>query len=112
MPGIEDFVKIFRGENLNLNPFSKKETGNLAGRFITDNLEYAKAAADKFPAIIKSAQIPAENFLKSMKLFSVIDSFFVFISSNLYESVATIFSGVTRTCCKTSRELHRNLPNL
>ena len=69
MSGIEDFIKIFRGENLNLNPFSKKETGNLAGRFITDNLEYAKAAADKFPAIIKSAQIPAENFLKSMKLF-------------------------------------------
>ena len=55
MAGIEDLIEIFRGENLNYNPF-KKTTGT-AGRFVTDNLEYAKAAADKFPAIIKSAKI-------------------------------------------------------
>jgi len=67
MAGLEDFVKVFRGENLDYNPF-KKTTGTV-GRFVTDNLEYAKAAADKFPAIIKSAEIPVENFLKSMKLF-------------------------------------------
>ena len=68
MAGIEDvLVEIFRGENLNYNPF-KKTTGT-AGRFVTDNLEYAKAAADKFPAIIKSAKIPKKTLLKSMEAF-------------------------------------------
>jgi len=67
MSGIEDLIKIFRGENLNYNPF-KKTTGT-AGRFVTDNLEYAKAAADKFPAIIKSAKIPKKTLLKSMEAF-------------------------------------------
>ena len=62
-------MEIFRGENIRLNPFKKKETGSLIGRFITDNLEYAKAAANKFPAIIKSAEIPKKTFLKSMELF-------------------------------------------
>ena len=68
MPGIEDvLVEIFRGENLNYNPF-KKTTGTV-GRFVTDNLEYAKAAGDKFPAIIKSAKIPKETFERSMEAF-------------------------------------------
>ena len=67
MAGIEDLIEIFRGENLNYNPF-KKTTGT-AGRFVTDNLEYAKAAADKFPAIIKSAKIPKKTLLKSMEAF-------------------------------------------
>tara|TARA_R100001530_G_C4213693_1_gene128128 strand:+ start:49 stop:546 length:498 start_codon:yes stop_codon:yes gene_type:complete len=62
-------MEIYRGENISLNPFKKKETGSLIGRFITDNLEYAKAAANKFPAIIKSADIPKKTFLKSMELF-------------------------------------------
>jgi hypothetical protein len=62
-------MEIFRGENIRLNPFKKKETGSLIGRFITDSLEYAKAAANKFPAIIKSAEIPKKTFLKSMELF-------------------------------------------
>tara|TARA_Y100000034_G_C6609529_1_gene265391 strand:- start:44 stop:541 length:498 start_codon:yes stop_codon:yes gene_type:complete len=62
-------MEIYRGENIRLNPFKKKETGSLIGRFITDNLEYAKAAANKFPAIIKSADIPKKTFLKSMELF-------------------------------------------
>jgi hypothetical protein len=69
MPGIEDvLVEIFRGENLNYNPF-KKTTGTV-GRFVTDNLEYAKAAGDKFPAIIKSAKIPKETFERSMEAFN------------------------------------------
>jgi hypothetical protein len=68
MPGIEDvLVEIFRGENLNYNPF-KKTTGTV-GRFVTNNLEYAKAAGDKFPAIIKSAKIPKETFERSMEAF-------------------------------------------
>ena len=67
MAKIEDLIEIFRGENLNYNPF-KKTTGT-AGRFVTDNLEYAKAAADKFPAIIKSAKIPKKTLLKSMEAF-------------------------------------------
>ena len=67
MSGIEDLIEIFRGENLNYSPF-KKTTGTV-GRFVTDNLEYAKAAADKFPAIIKSAKIPKKTLLKSMKAF-------------------------------------------
>ena len=67
MAGIEDLIEIFRGENLNYNPF-KKTTGT-AGRFVTDNLEYAKAAADKFSAIIKSAKIPKKTLLKSMEAF-------------------------------------------
>jgi len=62
-------MEIFRGENVSLNPFRKKETGNLVGRFITDSLEYAKAAANKFPAIIKSAEIPKKAFLKAKNLF-------------------------------------------
>jgi len=62
-------MEIYRGENISLNPFKKKKTGSLIGRFITDNLEYAKAAANKFPAIIKSADIPKKTFLKSMELF-------------------------------------------
>ena len=62
-------MEIYRGENIRLNPFKKKETGSLIGRFITDNLEYAKAAANRFPAIIKSADIPKKTFLKAMKLF-------------------------------------------
>ena len=62
-------MEIYRGENISLNPFKKKETGSLIGRFITDSLEYAKAAANKFPAIIKSADIPKKTFLKSMELF-------------------------------------------
>jgi len=65
--GIENLVEIFRGENLNYNPF--KKTAGKVGRFVTDNIEYAKAAADKFPAIIKSAKIPKETFLKSMEAF-------------------------------------------
>ena len=60
-------IEIFRGENLNYNPF--KKTAGKVGRFVTDNIEYAKAAADKFPAIIKSAKIPKETFLKSMEAF-------------------------------------------
>ena len=64
---IENLVEIFRGENLNYNPF--KKTAGKVGRFVTDNIEYAKAAADKFPAIIKSAKIPKETFLKSMEAF-------------------------------------------
>ena len=68
MPGIADvLVEIFRGENLNYNPF-KKTTGTV-GRFVTDNLEYAKAAGNKFPAIIKSAKIPKETFQKAMEAF-------------------------------------------
>ena len=68
MSGIQDIlVEIFRGENLNYNPF-KKTTGTV-GRFVTDNLEYAKAAGDKFPAIIKSAKIPKETFERSMEAF-------------------------------------------
>jgi len=65
--GIENLVEIFRGENLNYNPF--KKTAGKVGRFVTDNIEYAKAAADKFPAIIKSAKIPKATFLKSMEAF-------------------------------------------
>ena len=69
MSGIQDIlVEIFRGENLNYNPF-KKTTGTV-GRFVTDNLEYAKAAGDKFPAIIKSAKIPKETFEKAMIAFN------------------------------------------
>ena len=67
MASIEDIIEIFRGENLNYNPF--KKTAGKVGRFVTDNIEYAKAAADKFPAIIKSAKIPKETFLKSMEAF-------------------------------------------
>ena len=67
MAGIKDLIEIYRGENLNYNPF-KKATGTV-GRFVTDNLEYAKEAANKFPAIIKSANIPKKTFLKSMELF-------------------------------------------
>ncbi len=68
MPGIEDvLVEIFRGENVSLNPFRK--TADTVGRFVTDNLEYAKAAGDKFPAIIKSAKIPKETFERSMEAF-------------------------------------------
>ena len=67
MAGIKDLIEIYRGENLNYNPF-KKATGTV-GRFVTDNLEYAKEAADKFPAIIKSTKVPKEIFLKSMELF-------------------------------------------
>ena len=67
MAGIKDLIKIYRGENLNYNPF-KKATGTV-GRFVTDNLEYAKEAANKFPAIIKSTKVPKEIFLKSMELF-------------------------------------------
>ena len=67
MAGIEDIIEIFRGENLNYNPL--KKTKGKVGRFVTDNIEYAKAAADKFPAIIKSAKIPKETFLKSMEAF-------------------------------------------
>ena len=62
-------MEIYRGENIRLNPFKKKETGTLVGRFITDSLEYAKAAANRVPAIIKSAEIPKKTFLKSMELF-------------------------------------------
>ena len=62
-------MEIYRGENIRLNPFKKKETGTLVGRFITDSLEYAKAAANKFPAIIKSAEIPKKTFLKAKNLF-------------------------------------------
>mgnify|MGYP003635155444 FL=1 len=65
--GIENLVEIFRGENLNYNPF--KKTAGKVGRFVTDNIEYAKAAADKFPAIIKSAKIPKKTLLKSMEAF-------------------------------------------
>ena len=68
MSGIQDIlVEIFRGENVSLNPFRK--TADTVGRFVTDNLEYAKAAADKFPAIIKSAKIPKETFERSMEAF-------------------------------------------
>ena len=68
MPGIEDvLVEIFRGENVSLNPFRKN--ADTVGRFVTDNLEYAKAAGDKFPAIIKSAKIPKETFERSMEAF-------------------------------------------
>ena len=68
MAGIEDvLVEIFRGENVSLNPFRK--TADTVGRFVTDNLEYAKAAGDKFPAIIKSAKIPKETFERSMEAF-------------------------------------------
>ena len=67
MASIEDIIEIYRGENLNYNPF--KKTAGKVGRFVTDNIEYAKAAADKFPAIIKSTKIPKEIFLKSMELF-------------------------------------------
>lgn len=68
MAGIEDvLVEIFRAENLDYNPF-KKATGTV-GRFVTDNLEYAEAAGNKFPAIIKSAKIPKETFVKSMEAF-------------------------------------------
>jgi hypothetical protein len=67
MAGIEDLIEIFRGENLNYNPF-KKTTGT-AGRFVTENLESANAAADTFPAIIKSAKIPKKTLLKSMEAF-------------------------------------------
>ncbi len=68
MPGIEDvLVEIFRGENVSLNPFRK--TADTVGRFVTDNLEYAKAAGDKFPAIIKSAKIPKGTFERSMEAF-------------------------------------------
>ena len=67
MAKIEDLIEIFRGENLNYNPF--KKTIGTVGRFVTDNLEYAKAAADEFPAIIKSGKIPKKTLLKSMKAF-------------------------------------------
>ena len=69
MSGIQDIlVEIFRGENLNYNPF-KKTTGTV-GRFVTDSLEYAKAAGNKFPAIIKSAKIPKETLEKAMIAFN------------------------------------------
>ena len=71
MAGIEDIIEIFRGENLDYNPF-KKTTGTV-GRFVTDNLEYAEAATDRFPAIIKSAKIPKEKFIKSMEAFDQSD---------------------------------------
>jgi hypothetical protein len=72
MAGIEDvLVEIFRGENVSLNPFRK--TADTVGRFVTDNLEYAKAAGDKFPAIIKSAKIPKETFERSMEAFDQSD---------------------------------------
>ena len=55
MSGIQDIlVEIFRGENVSLNPFRK--TADTVGRFVTDNLEYAKAAGDKFPAISKNSK--------------------------------------------------------
>jgi predicted ATP-dependent protease len=66
MAGIEDFIEIFRGENLKFRP--KKNKG-ITGRFVTDNLKYAEAVGNKFPAIIKSAKIPKERFLKSMEAF-------------------------------------------
>ena len=71
MAGIKGIIEIFRGENLNYNPF-KKTTGTV-GRFVTDNLEYAEAATDRFPAIIKSTKIPKEKFIKSMEAFDQSD---------------------------------------
>ena len=62
MAGIEDFVEIFRGENVRLNPFrerssSSRDSKNLwkAGKFITDKAGEAASYARNFPAIIKSA---------------------------------------------------------
>tara|TARA_R110000796_G_C14297733_1_gene404818 strand:+ start:40 stop:564 length:525 start_codon:yes stop_codon:yes gene_type:complete len=67
MAGITDLIEIFRGENLDYNPF-KKAKGTV-GRFVTDSIEYANAAANKFPAIIKSADIPKKTLKKSMEAF-------------------------------------------
>ena len=68
MASIEDIIEIYRGENLNYNPF--KKTAGKVGRFVTDNIEYAKAAADKFPAIIKSTKIPKKTLKKAMIAFN------------------------------------------
>ena len=76
MAGIEDFVEVFRGENVKLNPFRKRSSSfdkkNIwkAGKFISSRAWEAAAYAKKFPAIIKSAKIPKSTWTAATDLFN------------------------------------------
>jgi len=77
MPGIEDLIEIYRGENVRLNPFRKRSSSlmnkkNLwkAGKFITSKAWEAAAYAKKFPAIIRSAKIPKSTWTAATDLFN------------------------------------------
>ena len=76
MAGIEDFVEIFRGENVRLNPFRERSSSSRdskdlwkAGKFITDKAGEAASYARKFPAIIKSAKVPKSTWTAAKTLF-------------------------------------------
>ena len=77
MAGIEDYIEVFRGERVNLNPFKKRSSSmmneqgkKLVGKFITDKAdEAAHYTRGKFPAVIKSAKLPKETFIKAMETF-------------------------------------------
>ena len=76
MAGIEDFITLYRGENVRLNPFRKRGSSirnkkNLwkAGKFITDTASEAASYARKIPSIIKSAKIPRSTWKAATTLF-------------------------------------------
>ena len=79
MAGIEDFVEVFRGERVNLNPFKKRmsesstyfnaERKAKVARFITDKADEAASYARKIPSIIKSTKIPKSTWLVAKALF-------------------------------------------
>ena len=78
MAGIEDLVKVWRGENLidkykniidiKRNKYTYPGLTKL-GRFATDKLAHAKEYAGKFPHVIKSAKLPKNTVEFGKKLF-------------------------------------------
>ena len=81
MAGIEDFVEVFRGENLldklrslrEINYFKKHNMNypglRKIGKFATDKLAHAQDYAGKFPNVIKSAKLSPKTVEFGKNLF-------------------------------------------
>ena len=78
MAGIEDLIKVWRGENLidkyknilEMKKYNYSYPGlTKLGKFATDKLAHAQEYAGKFPNIIKSAKLPKETVEFGKKLF-------------------------------------------
>ncbi len=78
MAGIEDLIKVWRGENLidkykNILEIKRHNYSypglTKLGKFATDKLAHAQEYAGKFPNLIKSAKLPKETVEFGKKLF-------------------------------------------
>jgi len=72
MAGIEELIKIYRGEPIfkqKISPFSSEKVKQNVGKYVTDNVNEARNYARKFPSIIKSAEVPRKTFAKFKDVF-------------------------------------------